>query len=192
MIITIIGPPGSGKSTQAKKLASKLERPAISVGQLLRDAEAAGTLFGKEAGKYMRLGKLLPSALLQVLTRFRLEQADCKNGFILDGSPRKVGEAVELNDYLKRRNQKINKVFLIEIPREESIKRLLKRKDKPKSKGGGREDDNIEDIKVRLAEYNDNIKGVKNYFREKDILKIIDGTPDIETIHKDISSVLQV
>lgn len=192
MIIIFLGPAGSGKSTQAKSLAKKLEVPAISMGQVLRDAKQARTILGLKAVKFVEEGKLVPSRLMEALTRFRLEEKDCEKGFILDGAPRRVEEAVMLEKYFTRKDRKIDKVVLLEISDEEAIKRLLVRYKLPSNKGGGREDDNIEDIKVRLAEYHDNIDPVKVYYQGKDLLDIVDGRGSIEEVHRKICAIFQL
>jgi adenylate kinase len=192
MIIIILGSPGSGKSTQAELLAERLNIPAISMGQVLRDAKTAKTILGAEAAKYVEEGKLIPSRMIEALTRFRLEEEDCQEGFILDGAPRKVEEAVMLDNYLKRKKKSIDKVILIEISDEEAINRLLLRYKSPKEEGGRRVDDNIEDIRVRLAEFHDNVDPIRIYYNEKDLLEIIDGLPSIEEVHSDICALLQL
>jgi adenylate kinase len=192
MIIILLGPAGSGKSTQAKLLARKLEIPAISMGQVLRDAKKARTVLGLEAAKFVEEGKLVPSRIMEALTRFRLEEKDCEKGFIIDGAPRRVEEAVMFDDYLSKKQKKIDKVMLLVIPDQEAVKRLLKRYKLPKDRGGGRLDDNISDIKVRLAEYHDNIEPVRTYYQEKDLLEIVDGRGTIEEIHKRICAIFQL
>lgn len=192
MIIVLLGPAGSGKSTQSKLLADKLNVVAISMGRVLRNAKEARTVLGLKATRYVEKGELVPARLMKALTKFRLEEDDCKNGFILDGAPRRVEEAVMLDDYLSNKEKGINKVFSIEVSEDESIRRLLLRYKLPREQGGRRVDDNIEDIKVRLSEYYDNIDAVKVYYRQKDILEIVDGSGTIEEIHKKICAILQL
>jgi len=192
MIVIFIGPPGSGKSTQAKKVAKKLDVPSISMGEVLRDASETGTILGKKAEKYINKGKLIPSRLIRALTKFRLEESDCENGFVLDGSPRKVEEAVILDSYFKKKEWEISRVIVIEISRDESIRRLIERGGLPKSKGGGREDDEINDIKIRLREYQDNIDLIKSYYSEKDKLSVVDGNGSIEDVTRRVYSILQL
>jgi adenylate kinase len=192
VIIIIIGPPGSGKSTQSKMLAELLGVPSISMGQVLRDVKKKGTIIGLEANRYVEEGKLVPSKLMEALTKFRLEEGDCKDGFVLDGAPRRVEEAVILDEYLLRKNKKVDNVILIDLPDEIAIDRILKRKTKSKKKDGGREDDNVHDIKVRLSEYHDNIEAIRVYYNQKDILQIVDGRPSVEVIHKQIRALFQL
>lgn len=192
MIIIMLGPAGSGKSTQAKFIAKRLNVPAISMGQVLRNAQKAKTILGLEAAKFVEEGELVPSRLMEALTRFRLEEKDCEKGFILDGAPRRVEEAVMLDDYLPSKNRSIDKVILLEISDEEAVKRLLQRYKLPEEKGGGREDDNVSDIKVRLTEYHDNIDPVVKYYRGKDLLEIVDGRGTIEEVHKKICAIFQL
>lgn len=192
MIIILIGPPGSGKSTQAKLIAQKLGVPSVSMGQVLRNAKDAQTILGLEANRFMEEGELVPTKMMEAFTKLRLGEEDCEDGFILDGAPRRVEEAVMLNDYLDKEGKKIDYVFQINVPSEEVVKRLLSRSTLPKAQGGGRKDDNIEDIKVRLAEYRDHIEAVNVYFKEKEILHLIDGVGTIEEIFQRIAAVLQL
>lgn len=192
MIIILLGPPGSGKSTQAKYLSEKLSIPFISMGQVLRDAKEANTEIGLEAARYAEDGKLVPSELIQAITKFRLDQPDCVKGFILDGAPRRAEEAVVLEDYLQKKGDKIDYVFLLEVPDGEVINRLHKRYNLPKESGGGREDDNEADIRVRLSEYRSHTDEVILYFKAKDLLKIIDGTGSQEDVYKRLAAVLQL
>ncbi|MBU0976444.1 MAG: nucleoside monophosphate kinase [Patescibacteria group bacterium] len=192
MIIIILGPPGSGKSTQAKNLASKLGLPAISMGQVLRDAKEAKTVIGLEAAKYAEDGELVPSKIMEVLTRFRLEEKDCESGFILDGAPRRVEEAVVLNNYLSKNKKKIDKVYLVSVSKDNIIDRLLKRVVLPKDKGGARVDDNMQDIKVRIREYEDNIEPLKLYYEGLSVLKEIDGNGTVEEIALTLERDLQI
>lgn len=192
MIIIILGPPGSGKSTQAKLLAEKLEVPAISMGQVLREAIQAETSIGLEASKYVHKGELIPAKMIEVLTKFRLEEKDCKEGFVLDGAPRRAKEAVMFDKYLKSKNWHIDKVFYLDLSDEKATKRLLKRYELPEEKGGKREDDNMEDIKVRMKVFHEEIEPLKVYYQGKDLLEIIDGDREVEQIHKDICRKLKI
>jgi len=192
MIVIFIGPPGSGKSTQAKNVAKKIKVPFISMGQVLRDANKTGTLLGKKASKYIERGKLIPTKLIRTFIKFRLEEEDCKNGFILDGSPRRVEEAVLLDDYFEQKGWKLERIILIEISGEESLKRLLKRSRLPDDQGGGRNDDEIKDIKLRLKEYRDNIDIIKSYYRKQDKLCILNGEGTIEEVTKRVFSIMQL
>jgi adenylate kinase len=162
------------------------------MGQVLRDAKDASTLIGVEAAKYAEEGKLVPSELVQALTRFRLEQKDCQKGFVLDGAPRRVEEAVVFEDYLSRKGTKIDYVFLIEVPDQEVINRLLKRHLLPKEQGGGREDDNEHDIKVRLLEYRQHTDEVVLYFKQKGLLKNIDGRGSKKQVYDRLAAILQL
>lgn len=192
MIYIVLGPPGSGKGTQAGLLSKKLGVPAISMGEIMRQAREADTTLGNDAAMYMNEGKLVPRELVMSLMRFRLREDDCQNGFVLDGAPRRVEEAVLLDDFLRQEQKEIKKVILLEVSDNEVINRLLKRFRKSKNQGGQRKDDNINDIKVRLSEYNGNIKGIKVYYSNKDCLLFINGEQTIEDVHRDICNILQV
>ncbi len=192
MIVILIGPPGSGKTTQAKKIASKMKVPSISMGQVLRDASKTGTILGEKAAAYVERGKLIPSRLIKALTRFRLEEEDCKNGFVLDGSPRRVEEAVLLDDFFAQKGWSIDMVILIRISEKESLKRLEIRAELPEERGGGRNDDEIRDIKLRLREYEDNIDIIKSYYMKQDKLTLVDGEGSVNEVTRRVFSVLQL
>ena len=192
MIIIILGQPGSGKSTQSKLLAKKLGVPSVSMGQVLREAIESKTSFGIKAKEYVEGGELVPSVLIEILTRFRLEEEDCRKGFVLDGAPRRAEEAIILDKYLASKGKKVDKVYVIDIPYEVVTKRLLKRSKLSKSDGGGRKDDNMDDIKVRLNEYEDTIEATIIYYSKSSELKYINGDDSVENISKRISADLQI
>lgn len=192
MNLIIIGPPGSGKGTQAKLLSKKLGVPAISMGEVMRNADEANTVLGDVAAKYMYEGKLVPKEIITSLTRFRLREEDCKEGFILDGAPRRAEEAILLDDNLKKEDKNVNKVLVIQISDDEAKKRLLKRYTKVRQEGGGRKDDNLDDIKERLFEYRDNERALLSYYESQDKLLRIDGEQTIVEVHRDICNALSI
>ncbi len=192
MIIIIIGPPGSGKTTQAKMLAQKINLPFISIGQVLREGKVAKTLIGLTASKYVEKGKLVPENIIKALTKLRISNDDCEKGFILDGAPRRIEEALELEDYLARNGKKVDYVIYLSLSEEESIKRLLKRYELPKVEGGTREDDNLDSIKVRLKEFYRRIGIIKLYYQIKNLLHVVDGSDTREEIHKKILALLRL
>lgn len=180
MNLIILGPQGSGKGTQAKLLAEKYGLTHLSSGELLRNEAESGSEKGKIIAKLLKTGELLPfETVLDVL-----EPAFKKStsGFILDGTPRDVSQAEYLDSFLAERKINIDKVILLDIPREVSLERLAKR-----AKLENRSDDTPEAIEERLRLYHSKTVPVIEHYRKQGKLLVIDGTPDIETIFKDIS-----
>jgi len=128
MVLLLLGAPGSGKGTQAKFLVETLGIPQLSTGDMLRSAVKAGTKLGQEAASFMQKGALVPDSLVLGLISERVSQADCKNGFILDGFPRNVAQADALEDVLKKSGKKIDRVIAIEVSEEELVERLTGRR----------------------------------------------------------------
>ncbi|HEY3346546.1 MAG TPA: adenylate kinase, partial [Nitrospirota bacterium] len=124
MRIILLGPPGAGKGTQAKDLIDRYGIPQISTGDILRRNLADKTPLGIEAKKFMDKGELVPDSVVVGIVRDRLKEADCKNGYILDGFPRTVSQAESLGTALEEMGQKIDAVLSIEVPASELVKRL--------------------------------------------------------------------
>lgn len=212
MNLILLGPPGAGKGTQAKMMVDRYGIPQISTGDMLRAAVAAGTQLGLEAKKYMDAGQLVPDGVVIGLVRERIQQDDCKNGFMLDGFPRNVSQAETLDKMLFELNQQIDHVVCIEVPDEELVKRLTGRRtcrkcgagfhvmfDPPQKNGvcdkcGGelyqRDDDNVETVKSRLKVYKDQTEPLIAYYEKQGKLRRIDGVGAINEIFGRIVSVL--
>ena len=184
MNLVILGSVGSGKGTQAKLLAEKLNITHLSSGALLRQAAKEDSEQGREISQLLTSGKLLPLNLNTKLLFPRLKEA-FSTGFILDGFPRDMDQLKALQDFLKQEKQAIDKAILLEIPDEVSLERLLKR-----AKTENRSDDKIPAIKQRIQVFHQKVLPVVEQYRQQGKLLTIDGTPDIETIHKDILSKL--
>lgn len=182
MNLIILGPAGSGKGTQAKLLAEKLKLANISSGRLLRQAAKEDSEQGREISQLLTTGELLPLDLNLKLLTPRLRQA-FSTGLILDGFPRDIDQTKALEDFLQQEKQNVDKAIFLDIPDKISIERLLKR-----AKTENRSDDKIPAIKQRLQVFHQLTAPVIEYYRQQGKLLVIDGTPDIETIHKDILS----
>ena len=197
MKLIFLGAPGAGKGTQAEILSAKLSIPTISTGNILRAAIKEGTKTGLEAKSYMDAGKLVPDSVIIGIVSQRLEQPDCAHGFILDGVPRTIGQA----EALDKAGVRFDHVVSIEISDEEIEARMEGRRvcskcgapyhikaKPPKQEGvcdscGGpvvqRDDDKPETVRGRLEVYHSETEPLKDYYKEKGILNVVDNQPTI-------------
>jgi adenylate kinase len=212
MRLVLLGAPGAGKGTQAKKLIDKYGLPQISTGDLLRAAVAAGSPLGKEAKAYMDKGELVPDSVVLGMVEERLKQDDCKKGYILDGFPRNTAQAEALDKMLASLNMSLDAALSVDVPFEDLMKRLTGRRTckscgqmynihfKPPQKEGvcdkcsgelfQRDDDKEETIKKRLDVYNAQTAPLIDYYRSKGILKTVSGTGSIDDIFKKVCETL--
>ncbi len=204
MRIVLLGAPGAGKGTQAKKIIDKYPMPQISTGDLLRAAVGAGSALGKEAKSYMDKGELVPDSVVLGMVEERLKQDDCKKGYILDGFPRNTKQAEALDKMLSSLGMSLTAALSVDVPFEDLMKRLTGRrtckacgqmyniyfnrpsKDGACDKCGGqlfqRDDDKEETIKKRLEVYNAQTAPLIDYYGKKGILKSVSGTGSIDDI----------
>jgi len=211
--LILMGPPGGGKGTQAKRLQDRYGIVQLSTGDMLRAAVKAGTPLGQQAKAVMDAGKLVSDDLIVAMIAERIAQADAANGFILDGFPRTVPQAEALDKLLKSKNIKLDKVIEVAVPDARLIERITGRftcakcgegyHDKfkqPKTAGvcdvcGGKEfsrraDDNAETVKARLKAYHDQTAPLMPYYRDQGLLKVIDGDRAMDVVTGDLESVL--
>ena len=212
MNIILLGPPGAGKGTQAKKIAEKYKVPHISTGDILRENISNNTPLGVKAKSYMSRGELVPDGLLITIIKDRLSRQDCAKGFLLDGYPRTIPQADALSMILTESNKKIDVVLNIDVDDEELIKRLSGRRmckcgasyhmmfNPPevdeicnlcKGKLYQRDDDKEVAIKNRLIVYKKQTEPLIEYYNHKGLIKIIDGGKEISEIFEDIMKVLK-
>jgi adenylate kinase len=212
MNIILLGPPGAGKGTQAKKISEYYSIPHISTGDILRENISNNTSLGLKARSYMSRGELVPDGLLITIIRDRLSKPDCRDGFLLDGYPRTVPQADALAMILTESGKRIDAVLNIEVDDEGLIKRLSGRRmctcgasyhlifnppekegicDKCKGTLYQREDDRPEAVRNRLIVYKKQTQPLIEYYNKKGILKIIDGDKDIRQIFEDIKKILE-
>ena len=204
MNLIFVGPPGAGKGTQAKLICKEFDIPHISTGDMLRAAIREGTELGIKAKEYIDAGHLVPDEVVIGLVKERLSKDDCKKGFLLDGFPRTVAQAEELDEITK-----IDDVIMVDVPDAKLISRIAGRrscsscpaiyhvatynKTTCRECGGDivqRPDDKEETVKKRLEVYHNQTKPLIDYYREKKILSAIDGDRDIHEIFDDIATIL--
>ncbi len=213
MKIIMLGAPGAGKGTQAKKIASKYGIPHISTGDIFRANIKNGTELGKKAKVFMDQGLLVPDELVVDLIMDRFQEADCQNGYVLDGFPRTIPQAKALDDALAKNNDAMEYAIDVDVPDENIINRMSGRRAcvgcggtyhlvtiPPKTEGicdtcGGelilREDDKPETVQNRLKVYHDQTQPLIDYYQGKGILKTVDGTKSPEAVLEDIISIIE-
>jgi adenylate kinase len=212
MNIILLGPPGAGKGTQAKKISEYYSLPHISTGDILRENINNNTSLGLKAKSYMSRGELVPDELLITIIKDRLSKNDCSGGFLLDGYPRTIPQADALQMILTEAGKKVDVVLNISVDDEELIKRLSGRRmckcgasyhiifNRPekedicnacKGKLYQRDDDKPEAIRNRLTVYKKQTQPLIDYYNRKKILRTIDGSKEISQIFEDIKNVLE-
>jgi adenylate kinase len=179
--LLLVGPPGAGKGTQAQFLVERLGIPQISTGDMLRDAVASGAGIGPTVDALMKLGKLVPDEMVIEIVRERLGRSDCRNGFILDGFPRTSEQAAALDRLLRELGLAPVRVLLIEVPEEESVRRIV-------SRGQGRADDDEETARDRLKVYRTETEPVIRHYGRT--VQRIDGLGSIAEIRQRIAAAL--
>lgn len=183
--LLIVGPQGSGKGTQGVRIADAFGVPAISTGDMFRAAVAAGSDLGNQVKALIEAGNLVPDELTSAVVAERLGQDDAANGFLLDGYPRNLGQVADLDAFLAARDEKIDAVIELNVPREESISRLTQR-----AREQGRTDDTEEVIANRLAIYERETAPILDVYRERGIVDAIDGVGSLDEIADRIAAAL--
>ncbi len=179
----MLGPPGSGKGTQAALISERFGVPAISTGDMLRQAVADGSPLGRRVKEILDAGGLVDDATMADVIERRLAAADAANGFLLDGYPRTIGQSHTLDGILERRSQRLDVVILIEVPERELIRRTLARQ---------RDDDTEGVISNRLRVYQEQTAPLVDHYRERGLLRAVDGDQKIPRVQADIQSLLTV
>jgi adenylate kinase len=208
MIFVFLGPPGSGKGTQAKLLAEKLLLPHISLGDILREEVRAGSEVGKRAGEIINAGRLVPDEMSIELTRKRIQQPDCKKGFILDGFPRSAAQADALDEMFRERKLNLDKMIYFDVSEDQVVERLSGRRsckacgavyhvkfNTPKEEGkcdvcGGelyqRKDDAEAAVRTRFEVYQEQTKPLIDRYRSSKKLVTVDAGLGIEEVFRSL------
>jgi adenylate kinase len=211
--IILLGAPGSGKGTQAKKLTESFSIPQISTGDMLREAVRNGTDMGRQAKAFMDQGGLVPDEVVIGIVKERLQAKDCKKGFILDGFPRTIPQAQALDRVVKELGKEITNVLSLEVDEEEIMERLSGRRtcagcgamyhvrfSPPKAEGRcdkcagtllQRDDDKEETIQTRLVNYKKSTEPLIEYYRGSGKVHTVKASGNIETIFANIYMLLQ-
>jgi adenylate kinase len=179
--LLIFGPQGAGKGTQAARLATEYEIPHIATGDMLRAAVANETPFGLQVKPILERGDLVPDELVVALIGERLAEPDAAAGFVLDGFPRTLAQAEALETMLHEIGRDIDAVVVLEVPDEVARERMQER---------GRADDTPDVIANRLSTYHEQTAPLVEWYRARDKVIPIDGTPDVEDVWRQITSAL--
>ena len=212
MKIIMLGAPGAGKGTQAKKIAAKYQIPQISTGDIFRANIKNGTELGNKAKEYMEKGMLVPDELTCDLVVDRIGQEDCKNGYVLDGFPRTIPQAEALKAALDKLGDSVDYAIDVEVPDENIVRRMSGRRAclgcgstyhiehiPPKVEGicdvcGGklvlRDDDAPATVENRLKVYHEQTQPLLDFYGKAGILKTVDGTQEMETVFAKIVEIL--
>ena len=212
MKIVLLGPPGAGKGTQAKSISNRYSIPHISTGDIFRSNISENTPLGVEAKKYMDNGQLVPDEVTINMVKDRLQQDDCKNGYLLDGFPRTVHQAEALQLFLQDREEKLDTSLCIDVPKGFILERMTGRRVCP-SCGASyhikfnppivagrcdvcgsdiiqRKDDAEETVRERLDVYERQTQPLIDFYSNRDMLSVVDGTKAINEVFESICRIL--
>jgi adenylate kinase len=191
MRLILLGPPGAGKGTQAERLVKEHGIPQLSTGDMLRAAVAAGTPVGLKAKSVMESGGLVSDEIVVGIIADRIEQADARKGFILDGFPRTVAQADALEAMLSAKGLKLNAVIDLVVDETKLVDRIVKRAADAKVAGlPVRKDDDPEVFKTRLAAFHKDTSAVRPYYAAKGMVQSVDGMQPIERVTAAIDRIL--
>jgi adenylate kinase len=193
MRLIFLGPPGAGKGTQAARIVAKHGIPQLSTGDMLRAAVAAGTPVGQKAKAVMDAGGLVSDEIVIGIVADRIEEADAKKGFILDGFPRTLAQAEALDRMLEGKGLKLDAVLELQVDQTKLVDRIVRRAEEAKAAGQPvRKDDDPEVFKTRLQAYNRDTAVVAPYYEKRGQLTAIDGMQPIDSVSQAITDALSV
>lgn len=191
MRMILLGPPGAGKGTQAVRLVERLGIPQLSTGDMLRAAVAAGTPVGLKAKAVMDRGDLVSDEIVVGIIADRIEEADARNGFILDGFPRTVAQAEAFDAMLADKGLRLDAVIEFKVNEAELVDRIVKRAKETEARGEPvRKDDNPEVFKTRLEAYRKQTAPLSAYYESRGMLKTVDGMKPIDEVTGAVKAIL--
>ena len=192
MNLILLGPPGAGKGTQAKKLEEKFGLCQLSTGDMLRAEMAAGTDLGKKVKAIVDSGALVTDDIMIEMIAKRVEQADCKNGVIFDGFPRTVAQAEALDTMLSEKGRPLTAVIELKVDESILVGRLHTRIAQAKAEGKEvRADDNEETLRKRLGVFHAQTEPIIPYYRNKNMLQSVDGMLPVDEVETQIDAILK-
>lgn len=192
MRLILLGPPGAGKGTQAQRLVEKHKIPQLSTGDMLRAAVAAQTPVGLKAKAVMDAGELVSDDIVNAIVAERIDQKDCKKGFILDGYPRTLAQADAVGKMLSKRKMKLDAVIELIVDDKALVGRIVKRAEDAKAAGQPvRKDDNPQVFDERLREYYKKTAPLTGYYYAKKQLHNVDGMAAIDDVTAQIETLLK-
>ncbi len=214
MDLLLIGPPGAGKGTQAARLKERMQIAHLSVGDMLREAVKRGTPIGRAAREVMERGELVPDELVGQMVARRLAETDCASGFVLDGYPRNLSQALRLSEILEGMGRRLQRAIALQLPLVELLRRLTGRRicsscgagyhlvfQQPKQEGlcdtcrGAllqRPDDREEVVRERLKVYEEQTRPLLDHYRSLGLLAEVDGAGTVEEVTERIATALDV
>lgn len=191
MRLIVFGPPGAGKGTQAQRLAERHSIPQLSTGDMLRAAVTEGTETGRRVKAIMDRGELVPDDVVNQMVSDRIDQEDCRKGFILDGFPRTVAQAESLTAMLEQRGVRLDAVIELKVDETSLVERMEKRVADTVAAGGtARSDDNRDTFVRRLDAYRNKTEPLLDYYRRRRELITVDGMQGIDDVAREIEDVL--
>lgn len=189
--LILLGPPGAGKGTQAKRLEDKYGLKQLSTGDMLRAEIAAGSALGLQAKAIMDSGALVSDDIVIAMIASRIEQPDCKNGVIFDGFPRTVAQAEALDEMLAQKGRPLSAVIELKVDEEALVNRLNTRIAETKAKGEPvRADDNEETLRKRLEVFRQQTAPIIPYYKVQNMLQSVDGMASIDAVEAAINQIL--
>ena len=188
MNIILFGAPGAGKGTQAQRIVTNRNLVQLSTGEMLRTAIDSGSQLGLRAKEIMDRGELVSDEVIVGMIDSRMDQDDCSQGVILDGFPRTVAQAAALDEMLRGKGLALDHVIEIKVDEDALFARIETRSAET---GGARSDDNAKTLRKRLAVYHENTAPLLPYYREKGVLRSVDGMASIEDVAAQIDNLLE-
>jgi adenylate kinase len=190
MRLVILGPPGAGKGTQAVRIAQRLGIPQLSTGEMLRAAVHARTKLGGQTKGIMERGGLVPDNIALRIVAERIEAPDAQSGFILDGFPRTIGQAVEFDKLLAERRLKLDRVLNLRVDEHALFNHIATRATEMAASDAVRKDDNPETLRRRLAAYSEETAPLVDYYERQGLLRSVDGLQPIEIVTDQLFAVI--